>query len=336
MWKTFGRLSIDAPSPTFGVSCFFVNKFFYSQLKPSSDQQQVLYFGYGSNLSLDNFAQYRNIKVISYCRGVINDWKLSFSLCYPTKTFANIHRSKGDEVHGVIMKLTQNDLDKLCKLEVSYRLIQIKGYSYEDKLDPLNLNTFIFDQQCENKIKKEIQENKNIKQVMRYFDITGDGKKPTKNYLDTIIHGAKKLKLDEDYIKTLERIESIPILKYNPTLDQIKQINNKIWNMTEIKQYLMNNPNECISIFKGIVFDMADYPSSRKQIANGRDITMVYAARWSGANENNCKSIESMEDDQKLYINGEAQKFLNGIYNIRILGKMDAITYPFAYDNYTW
>eukprot|EP01084_Bolivina_argentea_P010839 20220_1 len=91
----------------------------------NNDNQEILYFGYGSNLSLSNFTQFKNIQLISHCRGIIYDWKLSFSLVYPTKSFANIHYSKGDQVHGIIMKMKKKYLNLLQKLEISYRLITL-------------------------------------------------------------------------------------------------------------------------------------------------------------------------------------------------------------------
>ena len=292
-----------------------------------------------SNLSLDNFKQFKNINVISHFPAIIDDWKLSFSLCYPTKAFANIHYSKDDCVHGVVMKLQKKDLERLSKLERSYRLKILKARVYkhvkqENKL--INVYTFIFDKQCEKRIQTEIARDKNMKQVMRFFDPNGGGKRPEKNYLDTIIRGANELKLDADYIKFLDTFESIPILKLDPTKEQYERINGKIWNRKEIQKFKKDNPRECISILKGIVFDMNQYPPSWKQFANGNDITMAYANRWAYANKYNCRSIESLETDQKLYINGEVQKLLNGIYNVRILGKMDPKTYKYAYDNYSW
>lgn len=302
----------------------------------SNPYNELYYFGYGSNLSLDNFKQFKNINVICYFPAIIDDWKLSFSLCYPTKSFANIHYEKNECVHGVIMKLKKKDLNRLSKLEISYRLKILKAHSYKEPNKLINVYTFIFDKQCENRIKNEILTNKNIKQVIRYFDPNGGGKKPEKNYLDTIIRGANELKLDPDYIKFLNTFESIPILKLKPTIQQIEKINDKIWNMMDIKQFINNNPNKCISILKGIVFDMNKYPPSWKQKANGNDITMIYGNRWAFANKYNCKSIHTLEINQKLYINGELQKLLNGIYSVKILGKMDPKTYKYAYDNYSW
>merc|ERR1712228_843309 len=280
--------------------------------------------GYGSNMSLDNFKQFKNIQIISHSRGIIKDWKLSFSLCYPTKSFANIHISKGDEVHGVIMRLKQSDLSKLQTLERSYRLQTVSAYLYKNRISKaFNVWTFVFDQQCEERIKCEIKNDKNVKQVIRFFDKSGGGKKPEKNYLNTILRGANELNLDREYIQKLEKFESLPIVKYNPTMNQLQRINDKIWNASDIEQFIFDNPNECVSIFKGIVLDMANYPPSWKQMVNGKDITMKYAKRWAFGNSENCKTTKTLENEQKIYLNGELQKLLNGLYGVRILGKMN-------------
>merc|ERR1712129_110077 len=114
-----------------------------------------------------------------------------------------------------------------------------------------------------------------------------------------------ELKLDGKYIEKLEEFECIPILKYNPTRKQLSAIHGKIWSLDDVKKYILDNPNECVSIFKGIVLHMADYPPSWKHMVNGRDITMMYAKRWAHGNAVNCESMNSLEDDQKVYVNGE-------------------------------
>ena len=123
-------------------------------IKPECSHYKLLLI---SNLSLQNFQAFKQINVLSYFRGIVPNWKLSFSLCYPFKAFANIHYSPDDSVHGVIMRLTQKDLDKLCRLELSYRLQTVTAYSYEDRTNPIEVNTFIFDKQCEHRILKEIK-----------------------------------------------------------------------------------------------------------------------------------------------------------------------------------
>ena len=256
-----------------------------------------------SNLSLQNFQAFKQIKVISYFRGIVPGWKLSFSLCYPTKSFANIHCSPDDSVHGVIMRLTQHDMDKLNRLELSYRLQTVTAYSYEDRARPIEVNTLIFDKQCQERIRKEIESKPHIKQLMRFFDPNGGGKKPEKNYLDTILRGAKEMDLEKEYIAGLEQFESIPILEYQPTEQQLKAIHGRVWTMEQVQQYIAEHPAECVSVFKGIVFDMARYPPSWKPKVNGKDLTMAYAA-----DKENCKSMESLEDGQRAYINGEVQK----------------------------
>eukprot|EP01083_Nonionella_stella_P004964 14509_1 len=307
-----------------------------NHISPMSEDE-ILYFGYGSNLSLSSFKQFKNVDVLSYCCGIIYDWKLSFSLCYPTKAFGNIHCSKGDAVHGIIMRLKQSDFTLLKALEISYRAVKLKAYSYQNRTTkPLDVYTFVFDKQCEDRIKHELATDSTIKQVPRFFDIHGGGRKPDKNYVDTIIRGAKELKLDSDYIKTLETVECVPIVQYKRTVRQLQQINNKIWTLPELTQYMAQDSARCVSILKGIVFDMAQFPPSWKPMVRGKDMTMFYAKRWAYAKSDNCESLDALETQQKVYVNGEVQKFLNGLYGVKILGKMDKNTYKFAHDNYKW
>ena len=126
--------------------------------------------------------------------------------------------------------------------------------------------------------------------------------------MDTILRGAREMDLEQQYIPKLEQIESIPLFKYQPTEQHLKQIHQRLWTMEEIQKYILEHPMECVSVFKGIVFDMANYPPSWKPKVNGKDFTMKYAARWAYANKENCASIKTLEDGQKAYINGEVQK----------------------------
>jgi len=296
--------------------------------------EAVLYFGYGSNLSLQNFQAFKGINVISHFRATVPGWKLSFSLCYPTKAFANIHLSPEDAVHGIVMRLTPEDMDKLSGLELSYRSQMVTAYSYEEPTSPIQVHTFIFDKECEQRIAKEIENKSHIKQVTRFFDPNGGGKKPEKNYLNTIIRGAKEMGLDKEYIERLKHFESIPILQYQPTKEQLKAIHGRVWTMKELQQFKEENPTECVSVVKGIVFDMAKYPPSWKQKVNGKDLTLIYAARWAYAKPENSKSMTTLALGQKAYINGEVQKLLNGVYGAKIMGKVDAAKYIHGFDNY--
>ena len=277
---------------------------------------------------------FKNIHPLSIQRGIIYDWKLSFSLCYPTKAYANIHQEKGNCVHGVIMKLKRNDFKRLSIMELSYRTVKLPAYSYENPNKIITVHTFIFDKICQDRIKNEIKKLKDKQQVIRIFNPKGE--KPTKNYLDTIVRGAKELKLDEKYVKRLQEVEYVPMIPFNPTKEQLNKINGKIWKMNDIKHVNKKNKSACVSIFKGIVLDMGKFPPSWKMLVKGNDITLMYARRWAYVNEFNCKSIYNLEDGQKEYINHEVQTLLNGVYDAKILGKMDQFTYEFGYDNYQW
>eukprot|EP01084_Bolivina_argentea_P296199 510088_1 len=73
----------------------------------------------------------------------------------------------------------------------------------------------------------------------------------SKNYLQTIINGAKELKLNEFYINRLEKYQYMKLIKFNPSDEQWKIINSKTFKMeTDIK-----HRNNELCVCKGIVFN---------------------------------------------------------------------------------
>ena len=158
-----------------------------------------------------------------------------------------------------------------------------------------------------------------------------NGHKPEKNYLDMIIYGAQQLGLEDQYIERLKGFESIPFVEYNPTEQHLEAINQRVWTMEEVE-----NPDAFMSVMKGVVFDLTKFPSTWQGKLCRKDITLLWANRWAYANEENCKSVEALEEQQKVYLNGELQKWLQGAWGCKIVGKVDCATYEWGFEDYTF
>merc|ERR1711879_454105 len=101
---------------------------------------------------------------------------------------------------------------------------------------------------------------------------------------------------------------------------QMEAIHSKTWTLEELRKYATDS-NVFVSAFKGIVFDMR---GGIQEQMNGNDVTLWMANRWAYANEENCKSIEALEDVQKDFINGELHKWFGLDFGAKILGKLAA------------
>jgi len=75
-------------------------------------KEYIYYFAYGSNM-LQSRLEERVGKVIKVGVGTIQDFKLSFNYGNTVQSFANVKYSDGDNVQGVIYKLTLRQLQIL-------------------------------------------------------------------------------------------------------------------------------------------------------------------------------------------------------------------------------
>lgn len=89
-----------------------VKKIKTEKRKKLIEKEYIYYFAYGSNM-LQSRLEERVGKVIKIDSGTINNFKLSFNYGNNIQSFANIKFSKGDNVQGVIYKLTLRQLQIL-------------------------------------------------------------------------------------------------------------------------------------------------------------------------------------------------------------------------------
>ncbi|MBM4339929.1 MAG: gamma-glutamylcyclotransferase [Deltaproteobacteria bacterium] len=144
------------------------------------------YFAYGSNMNLDQM-RYRCPGAKKIGNGHLN----SYEICFPRKSssrqgkgVASICEKASSYVEGVVFELTSADWNSLDRYE------DVPD-SYTRKLVIVSMNDG-----------KEIEA-----ETYTAIPMEGYPFKPSKPYMDLIIHGAEENGLSRDYIEKLKNIE---------------------------------------------------------------------------------------------------------------------------------
>jgi hypothetical protein len=131
-----------------------------------------LYFGYASNLKTSIVEERVGSKIQDYTAGRLQDYGFRFNKKNSDGTArANILFSESEDVYGVVYQIDQKFRDKLLQTEPGYQLINLLIETSGGNIEAL---TFVSD-----------SDDENIH--------------PSKEYLDTILQGAKEHKLPEEY-----------------------------------------------------------------------------------------------------------------------------------------
>lgn len=147
------------------------------------------YFGYGSNLNLEDLSdwckkkkeklpQLQNPRV-----AILENYKLDFTKYSPSRNggVADIIYSKNDFVYGIVFDVTKDDFNVLDKKEGS-------PYFYK-----------------QSKVKVKLLNEEVLDDVISYeVDDKEDFVSPTRKYIDILIKGAKYYSLPQIWIDKLE------------------------------------------------------------------------------------------------------------------------------------
>lgn len=93
-------------------------------------QKRYRYFAYGSNM-LQNRLEQRVGRVIKVCTGYLRHHKLDFSCGNMGVSFANVVPSPGNQVFGVVYRLTLRQLQMLDSYEVYYQRENMKINTFD-------------------------------------------------------------------------------------------------------------------------------------------------------------------------------------------------------------
>ncbi|MBS3817502.1 MAG: gamma-glutamylcyclotransferase [Candidatus Thermoplasmatota archaeon] len=157
--------------------------------------EEVEYFAYGSNLNPDQMEE-RGIKVVGTKNANLPGWRLAFTIYSESWEggVADIIPRPGKKVEGVVYTIDEESLENLDRYEGRQVLNDMERGMYRRQYIPVKVNekwktvlTYVVNRTVEHK---------------RQVDL-----KPSREYLNTIILGARKHGLTEGYIKRLKEIE---------------------------------------------------------------------------------------------------------------------------------
>lgn len=149
-----------------------------------TEYSDIWYFAYGSNIKESQLKE-RRINPTEFGLGFIENYILKFNKeSTDGSGKANIEEKDGYKVWGVFYKISETDYLTLHeKFEKGYDQVHLSGIS-ENKI--INSKSFMA---SPNRIENSL--------------------KPTEDYINTIIKGAKEKNLPIDYILLLEEFDSL-------------------------------------------------------------------------------------------------------------------------------
>ena len=167
------------------------------------DENFIWNFAIASNLHPVKRSERANLKIEKILPGKLKDWRLAFNLrgiSWIEPSMASIEPESGNEVHGLLLKMSKLDFNKLVLSEGEdyvYKKEIVEVKTYDGKM----INAIAFRTTNEHKLKKDIP--------------------PSLRYMNLIREGARLSNLDEKYIN---KLESMPYTKINSALKLISSL----------------------------------------------------------------------------------------------------------------
>ena len=245
-----------------------------------------LYFGYGSNMSLEGMVT-KELQPARFVRARLENWQLIFnmhvldSMCDPS--FANVVAKPGKEVHGVAILLSSQDIQAMDKIEITYKRFPLPISLYdEDGGGICTAQVYIFTQ--------KIAEEKKLTHFVQEKECN-----PSQRYLNMVLKGARQKQLDKKYIENLSRqqVIQLPTLHSGLTAEILNLIQARKYTLSEVTATRGKDP--ALYVLKGVVFRASGLYAS---ILGGRDTTLFEAQRV-----NIVQSLADLSAPQKSWIN---------------------------------
>lgn len=256
------------------------------------------YFGYGSNLS-EMALRAKGVRPLSAQPAVLAGW----ALCFDIPNFfsieggtGNIRPAPSEEVHGVLYGCEDQDLvalDELEALNVAYlrKTMTVRTYSGQEH------SAYVY---------------------IGLPDITSDGLRPSRRYLNILVRGAEDMNLKAHYTERLRRTEVCLKPKYGQF--RFPDEPSKLF----CREDLAAQPN--LTAIAGAVFDMSGARHEHqylKQLLGGRDVTLFFLRRMdSSDSKESWREIESgsLSPLQRDYLNDYLHQF---DHEYRYAGRMN-------------
>ena len=270
-------------------------------------------FGFGSNMSVSTVENIKGHKVLDHVVGVVRGYKMCFNIASLAKVepaFANtIKGTDDDEIHGVAIKLSEEDMKKLDAQELSYSKVKVTVQGYNGRVIE---DCFMYMMTNEQRF------------------LPPDKQIPSARYLQLVVKGAVESGLNDKYVEqlkstktyepdkeTLEKRKTIPSpqLLTPYTLEELHTANAQA--LAEAKE--MGKP--CKLAYLSILGYVMRIPPSTVFIESflGRDLTSLYLNFFRGkyfmSEDDKGKppypDVINLSEDEKEYLFQHMDNFLD-------------------------
>ena len=167
------------------------------------NHEDVWNFAIGSNLHPEKLKGRANLTIKELHPGKLKDWRLAFNLrgiSWLEPSMAGVEPAPGDEVHGLLLRMSQCEFRKLVLSEGenhAYRQVEVEVETYQGQKQ----KALAFSALDSRKMKED--------------------RPPTLRYLELIRTGARLSGLDPDYIR---RLDSLPHFEKGPLTKLISHL----------------------------------------------------------------------------------------------------------------
>jgi len=206
------------------LSALLILQFDYCRGLAQQSKTTYNYFAYGSNMCSSTMEKLRNLSPLASTAAVLPGHTLRFNIpgfplvepssasVEPIDEIMDVGKfiEKGELVHGVLYKLTEEDFASVCSTEgvpFAYSLHRCRPIPYSGdgkhageeslrKLDDLNMTS------------KKWGVSAFTLRAARSTWRQGNDIPPSQSYLNVLIRGAKEFALDRSYLEKLQQIEA--------------------------------------------------------------------------------------------------------------------------------
>eukprot|EP00092_Neocalanus_flemingeri_P011960 GFUD01012893.1.p1 GENE.GFUD01012893.1~~GFUD01012893.1.p1 ORF type:complete len:290 (+),score=81.73 GFUD01012893.1:147-1016(+) len=236
----------------------------------------IEYFAIGSMMNKTSLTM-RDLKPTKSRPACLKDFELIFGMNYG---MAAARRSPGQKIHGVLHRITGEELVKLDKIETWYVREKVNVFTYEGEMSNDTQATqayvYIFNPELVAKDPELFKEHP-----------------PQERYMDILKEGAKEYGVDKDYVsKTLETVQFLP-RKPKSAMKTFKlplkegsdeAIVLPTWTMEDVKQKDAENPDLVILALNQHILqlDTSVWAGHRDilQTCRGTQLAYVIAGKW--------------------------------------------------------
>jgi len=239
-------------------------------------QDVIEYFAIGSMMNKTSLTM-RDLKPTKSRPACLKDFELIFGMNYG---MAAARRSPGQEIHGVLHRITAEELVKLDKIETWYVREKVKVVTYEGEMskdtEDAQAYVYVFNPELVAKDPDLFKEHP-----------------PKERYMEILKEGAKEYGVDKDYVsKTLETAKFVPrkpktemkAFKLPRKEGSDEPIVLPNWTMADMKQKDTEDPDRVfIALNQNILqLDISEPCAHRGilQTSRGTQLAFIIAGKW--------------------------------------------------------